>query len=210
MTFKKYKAAKLNIQLKSAVIRFETKSKRTSALMMQQHRDIARLLKYNPPKEERASIKAEALIRDKNTIEAYEILQLNCEQLSNRTHLVSHTKECPPDLISCVSTIIWASAIVNIPELLKVRKQLRYKYGKKFISDAMKNVGGVVNERVVAMLSVQPPSSPLVQSYLDSNHHGQAPPCDDITTVTASCQSVVSTIGSHEEWAAMFKRLDEM
>ena len=94
-------------------------------------------------------------------------MQLNCELLSERIHLISHSKECPADLISSISTLIWASAIVDIPELLEIRKQFRYKYGKEFDADAMQNVGGVINERVAAKLSVQPPSAYMVQTYLE-------------------------------------------
>ena len=48
-----------------------------------------------PPKEEKARIKAEALIRDDDTIEANEILELNCELLSERINLISYGKGCP-------------------------------------------------------------------------------------------------------------------
>ena len=34
-------------------------------------------------------------------------------------------------------------------------------------SDAMQNVGGVLNERVASRLSIQPPSAYLVQTYLE-------------------------------------------
>ena len=77
--------------------------------MKQQIREIAKMLAEDPPKEEKARIKSEALIRDDNTVEAYEILQLNCELLSERIHLITHSKECPQDLVSSISTLIWAS-----------------------------------------------------------------------------------------------------
>lgn len=132
------------------------------------------MLAEDPPKEEKARIKSEALLRDDNTIEAYEILQLNCELLSERIHLITHSKECPPDLVPSISTLIWASSIVDIPELLEIRKQFRYKFGKEFDADAMQNVGGVINDRVAAKLSVQPPSAYLVQTYLEkiADEHG--------------------------------------
>merc|ERR1712194_799175 len=56
---------------------------------------------------------------------------------------------------------------VDIPELAIVRKQFTSKYGKKFDENAMGNVGGVLNERVVTKLSVQPPAAYLVQTYLE-------------------------------------------
>ena len=162
-----YKATKLKPQLKMAVTRFTIASNKKSALMKQQIREIAKLLAEDPPKEEKARIKAEALIRDDDTVEAYELLQLNCELLSERLNLITHSKDCPADMLSTVATIIWASAIVDIPELMEVRKQLRYKYGREFDEAAMMNVGGILNERVTAKLSVTPPSAYKVQTYLE-------------------------------------------
>ena len=100
-------------------------------------------------------------------VEAYDILSLNCELLGERIKLLEFSKECPPDLISCISTLMYAAPRVDIPELLVIRKQFTAKYGKKFDEDAMGNVGGVLNERVVTKLSVQPPAAYLVQTYLE-------------------------------------------
>jgi hypothetical protein len=61
---------------------------------------------------------------------------------------------------------MYAAPRVDIPELQFVRKQFRAKYGKKFEEDAMANVRGVLNERVITKLSVEPPAAYLVQTYL--------------------------------------------
>merc|ERR1712113_704084 len=102
-----------------------------------------------------------------NAIEAYEILQLSCELLAERIKLIGSTKECPPDLVSSISTIMWAADRVDIPELSNVKKQFRAKYGKKFEENALNNVGGILNERVVSKLSHEPPAAYLVQVYLE-------------------------------------------
>lgn len=96
-----------------------------------------------------------------------DILSLNCELLSERIKLIQFSKECPPDLISCISTLMYAAPRVDIPELLVIRKQFTAKYGKQFAENAMTNVGGILNERVVVKLSVQPPAAFLVQTYLE-------------------------------------------
>ncbi|KAL3775967.1 hypothetical protein ACHAWO_012155 [Cyclotella atomus] len=165
--FPGYSQTKLKPQLKMAITRLQISNNKKSALMKQQIREIAKLLAETPPKEEKARIKAESLIRDDNTIEACEILSLSCELLAERLSLISHSKTCPEDLVSTISTLLWASYIVDIPELVEVRKQFRYKYGKQFESDALQNVGGVINERVAVKLSVQPPSAYMVQTYLE-------------------------------------------
>jgi hypothetical protein len=165
--FPGYSPTKLKPQLKMAITRLQISNNKKSALMKQQIREIAKLLSEEPPKEEKARIKAESLIRDDNTIEACEILSLSCELLSERLALITHSKTCPEDLNSTISTLLWASYVVDIPELIEIRKQFRYKYGKQFESDAIQNVGGVINERVAQKLSVQPPSAYLVQTYLE-------------------------------------------
>lgn len=130
-------------------------------------RAIAVMLAEEPPKEEKAKIRAEALIRDDNLIEAYEILQLECEMLHERIKLIESTKGCPKDLMSVVATIMWASQRVDIPELVMVRKQFRARYGKGFEEAALENVGNILNERVVTKLSFEPPAAYLVQTYLE-------------------------------------------
>lgn len=162
-----FNANKLKPQLKMAVHRFQMSSNKKAALLKQNMREVAVLLAEDPPKEEKARIKAEALIRDDYMIEAYDILSLNCELLSERIKLIQFSKECPPDLISCISTLMYAAPRVDIPELIEIRKQFIAKYGKKFDEDAMANTGGILNERVVAKLSVQPPAAYLVQTYLE-------------------------------------------
>jgi len=160
-------ASRLLTELKMAVSRFNISSNKKTALMKQQMRDIAKMLSEEPPREEKARIRAEALIREDNCVEAYEILQLECELLAERIALISSTKECPPDLVSCISTLMWAANRVEIQELAMIKKQFRAKYGKTFEECAMNNVGGVVNDRVVSKLSVQPPAAYLVQVYLE-------------------------------------------
>lgn len=136
-------------------------------------REIAVLLAEKPPKEEKARIKAEALIRDDNLLEAYEILQLECELLHERIKLLASMKNCPDDLVPVVSTLMYASQRVDIPELTLIRKQFRAKYGKVFEERAMNNADCILNQRVVDKLGVEPPPAYMVQSYLEkiAEHH---------------------------------------
>jgi Regulator of Vps4 activity in the MVB pathway len=150
-----------------AVSRFQIAANKKTALLKQQMREVAVMLSEEPPKEEKARIRAEALIREDNAVEAYEILQLACELLAERIKLISSMKECPADLVSSISTLIWACDRVDIPELAQIKKQFRAKYGKTFEENALNNVGGILNERVVSKLSVQPPAAYLVQVYLE-------------------------------------------
>lgn len=96
-----------------AVSRFEMAGNKKTALMKQQMREISKLLDESPPKEEKARIRAEALIRDDGVVEAYEILQLTCELLGERIKLISSEKACPDDLKSSISTLVWASKFLG-------------------------------------------------------------------------------------------------
>lgn len=147
--------------------RIQIASNKKAALVKQSMREVAVLLAEDPPREEKAKIKAEGLIRNDNMIEAYEILQLECEMLYERIKLIDSTKGCPKDLMSVVATLMWASQRVDIPELVLIRKQFRAKYGKGFEEAALENVGDVLNERVVSKLSYDPPAAYLVQTYLE-------------------------------------------
>ncbi|GAX19068.1 hypothetical protein FisN_8Hh294 [Fistulifera solaris] len=162
-----FNAKKLKPELKMAVGRIQIASNKKAALQKQNLREVAKMLAEDPPKEEKARIRAEALIRDDYLIEAYEILQLNCELLYERMKLIEYSKDCPNDLVTVVSTIIWASHRVDIPELVLIRKQFKAKYGKEFEERALQNAGNVLNQRVVHKLSVEPPAAALVQIYLE-------------------------------------------
>jgi hypothetical protein len=162
-------------ELKMAAGRIQIASNKKSALMKQQKREVAILLSETPPKEEKARIRAEALIRDDGLVEAYEILQLNCELLHERIKLLASSKICPLDMIPTVATIMWASRRVDIPELTEIRKQFRAKFGKEFDEMAMTGKGTedgkysgkpIWNPRVVEKLSVEPPPAYHVQTYL--------------------------------------------
>lgn len=121
-------------------------------------------------------------------IEAYDILSLHCELLNERIKLIQLTKECPPDLVSCIATLVYAATRVDgIPELLTIRQQFLAKYGTtkfEFDTDNTNNANyavlsnsnnsndgrarsSIVNERVVTKLSIQPPAAYLVQTYLE-------------------------------------------
>lgn len=162
-----YSESKLKPNLKMAVNRLQIASNKKTALMKQQMREIASLLAESPPKEEKARIRAEALIRDDNIVEAYEILQLNCELLAERIKYITSEKNCPDDLKGCISTLVWSSARVDIVEFKTIRQQFRSRYGKKWDTAAVENSNGDVNERILARLSVQPPGALLVQTYLE-------------------------------------------
>mmetsp|Transcript_25102 Transcript_25102/g.36876 ORF Transcript_25102/g.36876 Transcript_25102/m.36876 type:complete len:223 (-) Transcript_25102:3-671(-) len=163
-----FNETKLKQQLKMAAQRFQMMSNKKLALVKGQKIEIARLLAEKPAKEEKALIRAEHLIREENEVEAYDIIQLECEILVERAKLIQCNKKCPPDLESCVSTLIWASSRVDVSELMQIRKQFRAKYGRKFENNALMNTNGVVNGKVFAKLSLETPSDYVMQTCLEN------------------------------------------
>ena len=74
-------------------------------------------------------------------------------------------KQCPPDMVESVSTLMGCTTC-RVPELQKVAKQFKAKYGKEFFTRASRNTDGVVNEKIINKLGVQPPNAFLVLSYM--------------------------------------------
>lgn len=75
-----------------------------------------------------ARIRAEALIREDNMVEALEIIELQCELLHERMRLLETSKECPGDLLSTVKTLIWASARIDNPEVRRLGEAKKEKF----------------------------------------------------------------------------------
>ncbi|CAM9263081.1 unnamed protein product [Ascophyllum nodosum] len=127
-------------------------------------RAIAKLLAEG--KEEKARIRVEQVIREDFTIEAYDILELQCELVAERMRFVDSQKEVPPDMEQAIRTIIWAADRAEVSELATVKSQFEKKYGAEFIRAAENNEGGCVNPKVVDRLHCMPPSPFVVTEYL--------------------------------------------
>eukprot|EP00752_Nemacystus_decipiens_P014734 g13122.t1 len=127
-------------------------------------KEIARLLQDG--KEEKARIKVEQVIREDFTIEAYDILELHCELVSERMRLVASQKDVPPDMEQAICTIIWAADRAEVSELSTVKSQFGKKYGQEYVKSADLNEDGCVNPKVVEKLDCQPPSAFVVTEYL--------------------------------------------
>lgn len=129
-----------------------------------QRRAMAQLLEVG--KIDSARIRVENIIRSDITAELHEILELYCELILARAGLLDGPT-CDPGLEEAIKSIIYAAPKTEIKELNTVRALLAEKYGKQFVLEAMENVGGGVNEKVVKKLSVTPPKEELVQGYLE-------------------------------------------
>lgn len=159
-----YDETKMKPYLKMAVHRLKLANSKKGSAVKHQKKEIAKLLEDG--KEEKARIKVEHIIREDFTMESYEIIELLCELVHERVKYLSSTKECPPDLLEAVTTLIWCTPRVDIEELNEVKKQLIKKFGKEFGKNAEESTNENINERLMNKLSVKPPSANLVISYL--------------------------------------------
>ena len=159
-----FNGQKCKAQLKMASIRIAQQTNKKTQLIKGLKREIAQLLADN--KEEKARIRTEHIIREDFVMEAYETISLLCELLHERMPLIQSLKLCPPDLQESVVTVIYAAARTEIPELMKVRKMFKAKYGDKFVERALMNENRIVNDRIVNKLGINPPNSFLVLQYM--------------------------------------------
>jgi Regulator of Vps4 activity in the MVB pathway len=164
---KGFNTAKLKSRLKMSAGRLEIDSAKKTALMKQNMREVAELLNESPPREDKARLRTEALIRDDNTLIAYDILRLECLLLVERVSYMNHCHECPADLAGSVSDLIFAAPWTGIDEMKSLRKQFRRKWGRDFKMRAMTNEGGILNPKVVQNLSNQPPTNQTVNLYME-------------------------------------------
>lgn len=159
-----FSSTKAKPQLKMAVQRIAMITNKHTQLIKRKKKEIAQILRDG--REEKARIKTESVVRDDLRLEALDILSLLCELLHERMALITSLKECPEDMKQSVSTLIWAAPRVEVPELAKVGKLFKAKYGKEFFLRAQRDAAGIVNPKVKSKLSVAPPKSLLVLSYM--------------------------------------------
>ncbi|KAL7132492.1 hypothetical protein ABFS83_12G077400 [Erythranthe nasuta] len=124
-------------------------------------KEIAEFLRAG--QEAIARIRVEHVIREQNTWEAYEILELFCEFVLARVPILESKRECPTELREAVASIIFsAPRCSDLPDLLHVRNLFAAKYGKEFIAAASElRPDARVNRTIIEKLSVSAPPTDL-------------------------------------------------
>ncbi|KAI9570161.1 regulator of Vps4 activity in the MVB pathway-domain-containing protein [Boletus coccyginus] len=156
---------KAKMQLRLSVQRLRTVQQKREALAKSSRRDIA--LSLEKGKIESARIKVEAIINEDINLELLELLELYCELLIARFGLLDqNTREPDQGIREGVCAIVYAAQRTEVKELHVLRELLLQKYGREFSAAVMENRGDCVSDRVVKKLSVETPSSQLVDGYL--------------------------------------------
>lgn len=161
-----FNPSKLKTGLKMAISRLKFVQEKKAALCKQQRRQLADLLKQG--KESSAQIRVENIIREDIYIELLEHLELYCELLLARISIVSDParKECEPNLLELVLSIIYSAQHSELKELTSIRDLLIFKYGHEFGVAALANTDGHVPTKILLRCLIEPPSETLVNLYL--------------------------------------------
>jgi len=155
---------RLKVQLRLAVNRLKMLQQKKASISAQQRREIAQLLEKG--KEESAKIRVEHIIREDYHIEALEMVEIFCEMLLARFGLIEQSKTCDESISEAACSIIYASALCDVPELPIVKELLGAKYGKEFVQNALHNKNNVVQERLIQKLKIKVPDPKLANRYL--------------------------------------------
>ena len=108
-------------------------------------------------REEKARIKAESLVHLQKMETAYDILETLTELIQTRMQYISESSECPPDLVTPIASVIYASKRLQIPEFKTAMRQFNAKYGVSFTSSHADNESGQVAANLVEVLLITPP-----------------------------------------------------
>ncbi|KAI3467083.1 hypothetical protein Pfo_023746 [Paulownia fortunei] len=149
--------AKCKTCLTLAISRIKLLQNKRAVHLKLMRKEIAGFLQAG--QEAIARIRVEHVIREQNTWEAYEILELFCEFVLARVPILESQRECPTELREAVASIIFsAPRCSDLPDLLHVRNLFAAKYGKEFIAAASElRPDTSVNRTIIEKLSVSAP-----------------------------------------------------
>lgn len=171
---------KLKSTLRLLIPRLRNAQKKDTAISIADRREMAELLRQS--REASARIRVENIIHTDITVELMEILELYAELLLARAGLLDvRDKNVKEGLVSkdagdeatgleeAAAAIIFSAPRLprDVRELGLVRSMLIDRFGKDFAMKAQENTDGIVPDRVVKKLSVEPPKPELVQAYLE-------------------------------------------
>lgn len=158
--FSRFNSNKCKTQCKLCVSRVKLMRNKRQLSMKQQRKEVADLIRAN--KQGNARIRVEAVIRDHQTLQAYELIELFLELMAVRVQLIEKTKEMPSDMTEAMSSLIYAShRLQDFQELVAIRGMLASKYSKEYVTEATSDLmcrKWHVNEDLIRCLAVDAPS----------------------------------------------------
>ena len=80
------------------------------------------------------------------------------ENVQANSKILRKEKKCPEDLAKDVATIVYLADILSIPAFQRVKHQLSFKYGEKYIEKVCGKKHANVEDEVVQMVEYTPAS----------------------------------------------------
>lgn len=157
---------KLTTNLKLSISRLKFLEKKKTEQTLKARRDIAEYMRNK--KMEGARIRVEHMIREDYLVESMEVVEMYCDLVLARMGVLKTNKGVAGGMEEAISSLIWVTLRLqaDVPELVKVHKQLARKFGKEFCKSCEKNSLSNVNEKLVNKLSINTPPSILVEKYI--------------------------------------------
>lgn len=161
---------RFKIQLKMAKNRVDIQRGKKDNEIESTRRTIAQHLSNN--KEPLARILAERVLRERNSLIAFDVLDTCIELLVSSNHSIGMQRvfdDVPEDTKEAVASVVFASSRVNVPELTTVVQLLREHFGPHII-DPIGQLQGphfvCVNKVLALKLSGTPPDGYLILQEL--------------------------------------------
>uniref|UniRef100_A0A2P2M5E7 IST1-like protein n=1 Tax=Rhizophora mucronata TaxID=61149 RepID=A0A2P2M5E7_RHIMU len=119
--------------------------------------DVLQLLEQGH--HERALLRVEYVIKEKNMLDVFLMMESYCNLLIERVHLIEQDRECPDELKEAISGLLYASTRCGeFPELQEIRGIFISRYGKEFAASAieLRNNCGVKHKMIQKLSTRQP------------------------------------------------------
>ena len=159
-TFGRYDAAKMVHE--TALLKTRLKVRKTKAT-----ETCNRLIKEAESNAHRPDVVrtiGEKYVHNSLIAEAFDMLELSAERVLQRARLDGRIIPFTEDDAMC---LIYASGrLVDFPELVAVRRQLRLLYGRSLIHRAISNTNNCVSERIVLRLASPNASPQLLHEFV--------------------------------------------
>ncbi|KAJ1678482.1 Vacuolar protein sorting-associated protein ist1 [Spiromyces aspiralis] len=155
---------RLKVTLRLALNRLKLIREKTRTQSRVLRREVAKDLEND--REGSARVKVEKIIREDYYFEALEMLENYCDLLIARIDLIDSKPECDKSIRTIVVSVIYSSTRAGVKELDTVRDLLAIKYGREFITDALEDRSGEVDQKLKSKLDISPPDESFVTSYL--------------------------------------------
>ncbi|KMT18534.1 hypothetical protein BVRB_2g026720 [Beta vulgaris subsp. vulgaris] len=152
------KSSKLNSFLEHSFTRNSHLKNRQQALFSIFQSDVIELL--NLGHQEQALLRVEHVIKSKNMLDAFDLIDYYCNLLLENVSLIEKSKDCPDELKEAIGSLIYASSrFGDFPELQHIRDYYTSKFGHQFVSQAVESPRSFgVNEKIMQKLSRSKPS----------------------------------------------------